>query len=109
VDLCVVNHSEQPWLLRNDGGNQNRWLKVNARGRKNRFGVGAKVKLVIGDKAQMQQIGAQPSYLSGNSLTAHFGVGRAETIDQVTVVFPGGKTVRQSSVKSNQTITIEEP
>jgi hypothetical protein len=109
VDLCVVNHSEPAWLLRNDGGNQNRWLKVNARGRKNRFGVGAKVKLVIGDKTQMRQIGSQPSYLSGNSLMAHFGVGQAEIVDQVTVVFPGGKTVRQSSVKSNQTIVIEEP
>jgi hypothetical protein len=109
VDLCVVNHSEPGWLLRNDGGNQNRWLKVNARGRKNRFGVGAKVKLVIGDKAQMRQIGSQPSYLSGNSLTAHFGVGRAEIVDQVTVVFPGGKTAQRSGVKSNQTITIEEP
>jgi hypothetical protein len=57
----------------------------------------------------VQQIGSQPSYLSGNSLTAHFGLGQAETVDQVTVVFPGGKVAQQSGVKSNQTITIEEP
>jgi hypothetical protein len=30
-------------------------------------------------------------------------------VDQVTVVFPGGKTAQQSGVKSNRTITIEEP
>ncbi|QQS48828.1 MAG: ASPIC/UnbV domain-containing protein [Acidobacteriota bacterium] len=109
VDICVVNHGDRAWLLRNDGGNRNRWLKVNVRGRKNRFGLGAKVRIEVGGKTQIQQIGSQPSYLSSNSLTAHFGVGRAGIVDHVTVVFPGGRTSRQSGVKSNRTITIEEP
>lgn len=109
VDILVVNHSGPAWLLRNDGGNQKHWLKVKVTGKKNRFGVGAIVKVTVGDQTQMQQIGSQPSYLSQNSLIAHFGVGQAEVIDQVTVIFPGGKNVRQQGVKSNQTLTIEEP
>lgn len=109
VDIFVVNHSGQGWLLRNDGGNRQHWLKVKLRGRKNRFGVGALVKVMTGERMQMQQIGSQPSYLSQNSLTAHFGVGQSEVVDQVEVVFPSGKTVRQQAVKSNQTIILAEP
>jgi hypothetical protein len=108
VDMIVVNFDGPAWLLRNDGGNQNRWLKVRARGRKNRFGMGAKVKLVLGERQQIQQIGSQSSYLSQNSLTAHFGVGEAEAVDRVVVTFPSGKVVERRAVQSNRTLTIEE-
>jgi hypothetical protein len=109
VDLFVLNHGAAPWLLRNDGGNQNRWLKVKVRGRKNRFGLGARVKVTVGGVTQIQQIGSQSSYLSQNSLTAHFGVGRARAIDQVVVRFPGGAVARRAAVESNRTLVIEEP
>jgi enediyne biosynthesis protein E4 len=109
MDVCIVNHGGPVWLLRNDGGNRQVWLKIKVRGRKNRFGVGALVKVQTGERVQMQQIGSQPSYLSQNSLGAHFGLGSAEVVDQVVVEFPGGPTVRQRSVKGNQTIVIEEP
>jgi hypothetical protein len=108
VDLFVLNHGAAPWLLRNDGGSQNRWLKVKARGRKNRFGVGAQVKVTVGGVTQIQQVGSQPSYLSQNSFTAHFGVGAARTVDQVVVIFPGGAVARRTGVESNQTLTIGE-
>jgi enediyne biosynthesis protein E4 len=109
VDVFVVNHGARGWLLRNEGGNRNRWLEVKVRGKHNRFGVGAKVKVTTGSETQMQEIGSQTSYLSQNSLTAHFGVGKAETVDQVVVAFPSGKIVRQQGVKSNQILTIREP
>ncbi len=109
VDVFVTNHSGPAWLLRNDGGNQNRWLKVKVQGRKNRFGVGAKVKIMVGGQMQIHQLGAQPSYLSGNSLTAHFGIGQAALIDQVTVIFPSGKMVQRQGVEPGQTLMIAEP
>jgi hypothetical protein len=109
VDCFLGNHNGRAWLLRNDGGNQNRWLKVKIRGQKNGFGFGAKVRVIVGDKMQTQQIGSQPSYLSGNSLIACFGLGKAETVDSVIVTFANGKVAQQQGVRSNQTITIEEP
>jgi hypothetical protein len=109
VDIFVVNHSGRAWLLRNEGGNRNRWLEVKLRGKRNRFAVGAKVKVMVGNQTQIQEIGSQASYLSQNSLTAHFGVGKAEQIDQVVVTFPSGKVARQQAVKSNQILTIHEP
>ncbi len=109
IDIFVVNHSSQAWLLRNDGGNQRHWLKVKLRGRKNRFALGAMVKVTTGGITQIQQIGSQPSYLSQNSLTAHFGLGEAETVDQLEVVFPSGKVAQLKALKANQTLLVEEP
>ncbi len=109
MDVFVVNNGGQGWLLRNDGGNRQHWLKVKLRGKKNRFAVGGLVKVTTGDRMQMQQIGSQSSYLSQNSLTAHFGVGQADVVDQVEVIFPNGKRIERKGVKSNQTLTVEEP
>lgn len=109
VDVCVVNHNGPAWLLRNDGGNRQAWLKVRVRSRKNRFGVGAVVRMQTGGSIQMQQIGSQSSYLSQNSLTAHFGLGKAALADKVWVTFPLGGEVRLQDVKANQTVTVEEP
>lgn len=109
VDILLNNHSEQAWLLRNDGGNNNHWLKIKLVGRRNRFGVGAKVKVTVGEKTQMQQVGSQPSYLSGNSLTAHFGLGQVDRVDQVEVIFPNGKVARRQNISTGSTLVIDEP
>lgn len=109
VDAFVVNHGGRGWLLRNDGGNRKHWLEVKVRGRRNRFGVGAKVRVVSGGSTQLQEIGSQASYLSQNSLTAHFGLGLAGAADQVVVTFPSGRVARRQNVATNQTITITEP
>jgi hypothetical protein len=109
VDVCIINHGGPAWLLRNEGGNRQAWLKVKVSGRKNRFGLGALVKVRTGERVQIQQVGSQPSYLSQNSLALHFGLGKAETIDQLIVEFPGGPSVEKRGLKPRQTIVIEEP
>jgi enediyne biosynthesis protein E4 len=109
VDVLVVNHGSAARLLRNDGGNARRWLKVRVRGRRNRFGFGALVSVTAGGATQQQQVGSQPSYLSQHSLTLHFGLGDQPHADEIVVRFPGGVEVRQTAVRANQTITVEEP
>lgn len=108
VDVVVIHHGEGVALLRNEGGNGNHWLKVRVRGRKDRFGIGAKVRLRVNGQTLFQQIGSQPSYLSQNALEAHFGLGRAEAAQELLVLFPNGRQVRRENVLANQTIVIEE-
>lgn len=109
VDIFIVNHSGPASLLRNDGGNRNNWLKVRllAAGG-NRFGVGAKIELIAGGEKQIQQIGSQPSYLSQNPLEAHFGLGKSQQADQLTVTFPSGRLVERKHIAANQTVVIRE-
>jgi hypothetical protein len=109
LDLVVVNHGEGALLLRNDGGNRASWLDVAVRSRgKNRFGVGARVTVRVQGGSRTIHIGAQPSYLSQSPYEAHFGLGSAERVDQIEVVFPGGKRVTRENVPSRQRIVVSE-
>ncbi len=109
VDVVVVNHSSAPLLLQNEGGNRNHWLRVRAQGKRNRFGIGARVEVVTaGGRKQIDEIGAQSSYLSQNDSTAWFGLGNLSHAEQVFVRFPGGKIVELQDVAANQTLTVAE-
>lgn len=109
VDVFVVNHSDRPLLLRNDGGNRNYWLKVQVRGgRSNRDGLGARVEVQCDNHMQFQEIGSQPSYLSQNALEAHFGFGRIRQVRRLTVRFPSGVIRELTQVPLNQTVVVEE-
>ena len=109
LDVVLVNHSEGALLLRNDSGNSGSWLDVEARSAgKNRFGVGAKVTIRVGQSSQTIHIGAQSSYLSQSPYEAHFGLGTAERVDQVEVVFPGGTRVVQKNVPARQRLVVSE-
>ncbi len=89
VDILVVNHGDRAQLLRNDGGNRNRWLAVELRGtRSNRQGMGARVTVVAGGRRYVRQVGAGSSYLSQSSLVETFGLGAAPRADSVIVSWP---------------------
>lgn len=108
-DVFIVNHGGPGILLRNDGGNRNHWLQVEVRGAKsNRQGIGATVRVVVGDTTQTRQIGAQSSYLSQNSLIETFGLGAAARADTVEVRWPAGARVVRADVSSNRRLLITE-
>ena len=109
LDVLVVHHGERPSLLRNDGGNESSWLDVAVRsGGENRFGVGAKVTVRYGDVSQTSHIGCQASYLSQSPLEVHFGLGAVDRVDELRVLFPGGKVLVQKGVAARQRVVVEE-
>jgi len=70
--------------------------------------VGAKVTARVGTGSQTIHIGAQPSYLSQSASEAHFGLGAAERVDEVVVVFPNGARVVQKDVPARQRLVVSE-
>jgi tetratricopeptide (TPR) repeat protein len=91
VDVVIVNHGGRPTLLRNEGGREASWLELRLEGRAaNRSAIGARVRVVTGESAQVQVVGAQTSYLSHNSLVLHFGLGNAAQVDTLTILWPDG-------------------
>ncbi len=109
VDIVVVNHGGSPWLLRNDGGNTNYWLRVQARSLgRNRFGVGAVVKVTVNRVTQTIQIGSQSSYLSQNPYEAYFGLGEFDHAERVVVIFPSGKVRERSNVPAEHKVVLVE-
>jgi hypothetical protein len=109
TDLVVMNHGSAPFLLRNDGGNRNNWIKIRLVGRgANTHALGARVLVRSGGLLQVQQVGSQSSYLSQNSLDCLFGIGQAQSVDEVDVAFLDGQSRRLTRLKANQLLTIKE-
>ena len=97
LDVFIVNNGGPGILLRNEGGNRNRWLEVRLEGSEsNRSAIGTQLRLYAGGAVQAREVGAQSSYLSQNSLVAHFGLGETSEIDSLEIRWPaGGRQVFQ--------------
>jgi hypothetical protein len=99
-----------PSLLRNDGGDKQNWIKLKLIGTKcNRTAIGARVRVVTGNHAQMDEVHSGSSVMSQGDLRLHFGVGKIETIDTIEVKWPTTQKVeRFTKIKSNQILMIRE-
>ena len=111
VDVFIVNNGGPGILLRNDGGNRNRWLEVRLEGRQsNRTAIGARLRVVAGSSVQVREVGSQASYLSQNSFTEHFGLGSAQRVDTLEIVWPSGSRQVLVEVAADQVLdVVEEP
>ncbi len=109
IDLFQVTFGEQYKLLLNNGGDNN-WLKIDTRGTtSNYFGVGARIEVYTDSLSQLKEVKAGEGFISQNqNLTAHFGLGKFETVDKIIVKWPSGTDDELENVSVNQTITILE-
>ena len=60
-------------------------------GPKNRLALNARVWVTVGKLRQMDEVRSGGSYLSQSDLRLHFGLGRAESIDKVEVLWLNGE------------------
>ncbi|HWN08657.1 MAG TPA: CRTAC1 family protein [Pyrinomonadaceae bacterium] len=108
-DLLLMNVGEPPVLLRNDRGNTNHWLGINAVGTKsNRDGVGAKITVTAGGKRKRKQRLGGTSYCSASDPRLLFGLGSSTRIEAVEVRWPSGQISTLENVRANQYLTIKE-
>ncbi|HUE43343.1 MAG TPA: CRTAC1 family protein [Candidatus Sulfotelmatobacter sp.] len=110
IDVLILNMNDPPSLLRNDGGNQQNWIKVKLVGTKcNRTAIGARVRVVTGTHSQIDEVHSGSSVMSQGDLRLHFGVGKAQIIDAVEVKWPTTQKIEKfTQIKPNQILTIRE-
>ena len=109
LDFLVTTNRGPALLLRNDGGNRQRWLKVRLRGVKsNRQGVGAKLWVEAGPLRLYQEMGAGGSYLSQAFHEAHFGLGNSQKVDRLRVLWPSGVRQEFEDLPTNQLAEVVE-
>jgi len=116
LDLVINNNpgdrgldGAPPVLLRNDLGQQKHWVAVELTGTSsNREAVGAEVHIEVGEQTQMRLVSAGSSYAGQHSMRLYFGLGQAESIDQITVKWPSGHVDRYEQPPIHQLIEITE-
>ena len=110
TDIVIMNSNQRAVLLRNDGGNEKRWLGIKLIGtQSNRDGIGARVTVVAEDITQVAEVKSGSSYASGSDTRLLFGLGESQHVEKITVVWHGGSTQVLENVSVNQTLTIVEP
>jgi hypothetical protein len=76
----------------------------------NRSGLGAVVTVTAGGASRTQVQDGKSGYLSQSIMPVYFGLGDAERVDRVEVVWPSGRRqVEQMPVVVNGTLTLQEP
>jgi len=101
LDVALGQTGGPPLIVRNDQRLGHHWLRVSLEGRTcNRSGIGALVELRAGGVVQRRAVMPTRSYLSQVELPVTFGLGRGDTVDSLTVRWPGGvvQPVEVSSV-----------
>src|SRR6185503_12977373 len=110
LDLVVTANNGPAVLLRNDGGNKNRWLRVKLVGTKsNKDGIGAKVTVKLpGGATRWGVVKTGSSYCSQSELPLTFGLGTADKVDAVEVFWPSGQLDKLGAQAAGRTVTVTE-
>ncbi|MGD9633499.1 MAG: CRTAC1 family protein [Pirellulales bacterium] len=114
LDLVVVNNAGAPILYRNDGGNDNHYLRIKPQGTvSNRDGIGAWItvtpELTNPDHKLVWEIDGGSSFVSQSERTAHFGLGAStDPVDLVTIEWTSGIVQRLYNVPIDQTLLVVE-
>lgn len=103
IDILITNWNQTVDLLRNEGGNRNNWIQVQAIGTKsNRSGIGARIKVVAGELIQYAEVKSSGSYLAFSDLRVHFGLKDVKHIDLLEIRWPSGIIDTATNLSVNQ-------
>jgi hypothetical protein len=109
IDAYIMNLNDRGVLLRNNKGNENNWLMIRLIGSKsNRDGIGARIKITVGDKVQAAQKKSTTGYLSQNDPRLHFGLGSNKKADLIEIIWPSEIVQKFKDVEANQVFVIKE-
>jgi hypothetical protein len=109
IDVYIVNLDDYGILLRNDTGNRNNWLILHLKGKVSNWdAIGARVKITVNGVAQIDQKKGGCGYLSQNDPRLHFGLGTAEVVEKIEIIWPAGNEQVLENVEANQIMVIEE-
>ena len=111
LDVLVNVNNGPARLLRNDGGNRSRFLRVKTIGTKsNRDGIGARVTITLAGGRQAVADGAHrlELLLAERHRRSPSASARAQRVESVEVAWPSGQVDRTGPVVANQVAFVQE-
>ncbi|MEQ9325227.1 MAG: VCBS repeat-containing protein [Polyangiaceae bacterium] len=108
LDIVVSNLNAPVAVYENQGtGGRRIGVELRSEG-KNRFGIGAEVKVRTGDTWQSQRLLAARGYLSGAEPALTFGLGEATKVDELVVQWPNATVQRFEDLDAGKLYTVGE-
>ena len=105
VDLALVRHGGEPLLLHNTSPETGHWVVIRLRqAGGNTRALGARIEVRAG-VLRTAQVGAGGAYLSQHQTDVHFGLGAADTIDEIVIHWPDGMVESTPDVDVDQVVT----
>ena len=112
LDVVVTELDGSPVLLRNRSakpGSQTHWIAIKTVGTKsNRDGFGARIEVKAGGRTQVQEVRANSSFLSASDPRAHFGLGEATRVEEITIHWPSGRVDTVRNQAADQILVVKE-
>lgn len=109
-DLEVVtnNLDDKASIFKNKSSAINNYVTLQFKGEEgNKFGLGTRVYVTVDDKTQLQELTLSRGFQSAVAPQLYFGVGGAEKIDQIKIVWDDGKEQLMRNVDANQMLTLK--
>jgi hypothetical protein len=108
LDLVLRSYLQPAGLLHNTEP-AGHWIGFQLSGRSsNRDAVGARIRLRSGGAWQTREVAAGSGFLSSSSLRQHFGLGEAQVVDEVWVIWPAGGHTLIGELAADRWYAIEE-
>jgi hypothetical protein len=109
LDLLVTTVAGPARLYRNVAPKRGHWLLVRAVDPAlKRDAYGAEVRVRAGGKEFLRLIAPAGSYLSSGDARAHFGLGPAERVEGIDIVWPDGTKETFEGRPADQAVTLEK-
>ncbi len=105
LDIAVANNNQPPALLRNDGGNTQRYLSLRLVGNS----VGAEVRVAAADWVRWDVVRTGSSYMCQSAMRPFFGLANRTRVDTVEIHWPSGTVQRLQHIAADQILTVHEP
>ena len=110
LDAVVTTNDGPVHVLHNETETANHWLILKLVGhRSNRDGIGADVRVVTAQAAQLATVSTASSYLSSSDKRVHFGLGTETVARTVEIRWPSGAVQRLEQVHGDQVLQVDEP
>ncbi|WZL88178.1 FG-GAP-like repeat-containing protein [Salinimicrobium sp. 3283s] len=107
LEIVTNNIDDKASLFENSSSKHNNYVQIEFEGdRGNAFGLGTRAYVTANGMEQMQELTLTRGFQSSVAPQLHFGLAKADVVDQIKIVWPDGKAEILNDVKANQRLKI---
>ncbi len=109
LDIVINNIDDYASVFENtSNSNLNHYLTLKFNGPdKNKFGIGVKATLKTDSLTQFQEMTLTRGFQSSVAPRLHFGLGKANKVKSLKILWPDGKVQNLSNIKVNQILKVD--